>query len=167
MTPLVTAAVLLAAVTHAATLGADLAAPLAAAVEGMGLVPGDAVLMSSGRTVYDVARSGMPTMPGVIHSVTVTAKAKSVLRSASESGPSSRRSRSTYSSMPFRLRISGLLSSRRTTARATNISAHTGSAMAIQSKNEIGFPVASSMNSRPIRLGGEPTGVSRPPTLAP
>lgn len=58
-------AVHLAAVTHAATLGADLAAPLAAAVEGMGLVPGDAVLMSSGRTVYDVARSGMPTMPGV------------------------------------------------------------------------------------------------------
>jgi DNA-binding transcriptional regulator LsrR (DeoR family) len=58
-------AVHLAAVTHAATLGADLAAPLAAAVEGMGLVPGDAVLMSSGRTVYDVARSGMPTMSGV------------------------------------------------------------------------------------------------------
>lgn len=58
-------AVHLAAVTHAATLGADLAGPIAAAVEGMGLVPGDAVLMSSGRTVHDVARSGMPTMPGV------------------------------------------------------------------------------------------------------
>ncbi|MFJ3383745.1 MULTISPECIES: sugar-binding transcriptional regulator [unclassified Curtobacterium] len=58
-------AVHLAAVTHAATLGADLAAPVAAAVEGMALQPGDAVLMSSGRTVYDVARSGMPQLHGV------------------------------------------------------------------------------------------------------
>ena len=58
-------AVHLAAVTHAATLGSDLAGPIAAAVEGMALVPGDAVLMSSGRTVYDVARAGMPRMPGV------------------------------------------------------------------------------------------------------
>jgi DNA-binding transcriptional regulator LsrR (DeoR family) len=55
----------LAAVTHTATLGADLAAPLADAVGGMGLVPGDAVLMSSGRTVYDVARAGMPPLAGV------------------------------------------------------------------------------------------------------
>lgn len=58
-------AVHLAPVTHATTLGADLAAPIAAAVEGMGLVPGDALLMSSGRTVHDVARAGMPRLPGV------------------------------------------------------------------------------------------------------
>ena len=58
-------AVHLAAVTHTATLGTDLAGPLAAAVEGMGLVPGDAVLMSSGRTVYDVAHAGMPPLVGV------------------------------------------------------------------------------------------------------
>lgn len=58
-------AVHLAAVTHTATLGTDLAEPLAAAVEGMGLVPGDAVLMSSGRTVYDVAHAGMPPLVGV------------------------------------------------------------------------------------------------------
>jgi DNA-binding transcriptional regulator LsrR (DeoR family) len=58
-------AVHLAAVTHTATLGADLAAPIAAAVEGMDLVPGDAVLMSSGRTVYDVAHAGMPPLSGV------------------------------------------------------------------------------------------------------
>ncbi|WIA99276.1 sugar-binding transcriptional regulator [Curtobacterium sp. MCBA15_012] len=58
-------AVHLAAVTHGATLGADLAAPIAAAVDGMGLVPGDAVLMSSGRTVYDVAHAGMPPLAGV------------------------------------------------------------------------------------------------------
>lgn len=58
-------AVHLAAVTHQATLGADLAAPIATAVEGMGLTPGDAVLMSSGRTVYDVAHAGMPPLAGV------------------------------------------------------------------------------------------------------
>lgn len=58
-------AVHLAAVTHATTLGADLAGPVAAALEGMALVPGDAVLMSSGRTVHDVAQSGMPPLAGV------------------------------------------------------------------------------------------------------
>ncbi len=58
-------AVHLAAVTHQATLGADLAGPIATAVEGMGLVPGDAVLMSSGRTVSDVAHAGMPPLTGV------------------------------------------------------------------------------------------------------
>ncbi|PZF58763.1 DNA-binding transcriptional regulator [Curtobacterium sp. MCSS17_008] len=58
-------AVHLTAVTHQATLGADLAAPIATAVEGMGLVPGDAVLMSSGRTVSEVAHHGMPPLPGV------------------------------------------------------------------------------------------------------
>lgn len=58
-------AVHLAAVTHQATLGADLAAPIATAVEGMGLTPGDAVLVSSGRTVYDVAQAGMPPLAGV------------------------------------------------------------------------------------------------------
>lgn len=58
-------AVHLAAVTHEATLGADLAAPLGRALAGMELIPGDAVLVSSGRTVYDVAHSGMPRLPGV------------------------------------------------------------------------------------------------------
>ncbi|PCN49020.1 DNA-binding transcriptional regulator [Curtobacterium sp. 'Ferrero'] len=55
----------LAAVTHPATLGVDLAGPIATAFEGMGLAPGDAVLMSSGRTVYDVAQAGMPRLSGV------------------------------------------------------------------------------------------------------
>ncbi|WP_144804484.1 sugar-binding transcriptional regulator [Curtobacterium sp. BH-2-1-1] len=58
-------AVHLAPVTHAATLGADLAAPVAAAVERMALQPGDAVLVSSGSTVHDIAHTGMPPMPGV------------------------------------------------------------------------------------------------------
>ncbi|MBF4633001.1 MarR family transcriptional regulator [Agreia pratensis] len=56
----------LAAVTHASTLGRDLAAPVAAAIAGMELEAGDALLMSLGRTVHDLARSGMlPPLPGV------------------------------------------------------------------------------------------------------
>ncbi|MGL3198584.1 MULTISPECIES: sugar-binding domain-containing protein [Curtobacterium] len=58
-------AVRLAAVTHQATLGADLAAPVAAAIEAMALAPGDAVLVSSGSTVHDLAHTGLPPMPGV------------------------------------------------------------------------------------------------------
>ena len=50
---------------------------------------------------------------------------------------------------------------------ATNISAQTGNASPIHCANGIVSPVASSISSRPIRLGGLPTGVSRPPTLAP
>ena len=64
-------------------------------------------------------------------------------------------------------RISGLLSRSSTTASATNISAHTGIAMPTQAAKLMRCPVASSINPRPIRLGGLPTGVSRPPTLAP
>ncbi|WP_220036801.1 sugar-binding domain-containing protein [Curtobacterium sp. MCBD17_021] len=58
-------AVYVTAVTHGATLGVDLAEPVAAAVEAMGLVPGDAVLMSSGSTVHAIAHGAMPPMPGV------------------------------------------------------------------------------------------------------
>ena len=42
-----------------------------------------------------------------------------------------------------------------------------GSALMTHSRNEIFSPVAFSISPRPIRLGGLPTGVSRPPTLAP
>lgn len=58
-------AVYVTAVTHAATLGVDLAEPVAAAVEAMGLVPGDAVLVSSGSTVHAIAHGAVPPMPGV------------------------------------------------------------------------------------------------------
>ncbi len=109
----------------------------------------------------------IPTMPGTIHSVTVMANAISVLRSATEKSPIFARSASTYSSTPLSLRISGLLSRNITTASATNISAQIGKAMIIQSRNPIFSPVASSISPRPIRLGGDPTGVSSPPTLAP
>ncbi|MFC4242519.1 sugar-binding transcriptional regulator [Gryllotalpicola reticulitermitis] len=68
-------AVYLAAVTHAATLGSDLAAPLAAAVEAMALAPGDALLISSGRTLYEIARNGMPPLAGVQLAPTVGGQA--------------------------------------------------------------------------------------------
>ena len=55
----------LAAVTHASTLGADLAASVATAIQGMGLGPGDAMLLSSGRTTYEIARAGLPPLAGV------------------------------------------------------------------------------------------------------
>jgi len=57
--------VYLAAVTHASTLGTDLAAPVAAAIQGMELGPGDAMLLSSGRTTYEIARAGLPPLAGV------------------------------------------------------------------------------------------------------
>ena len=52
-------------------------------------------------------------------------------------------------------------------ASSTNISRQMGSANIIHWKKLIRSPVASSMRPRPIRLGGLPTGVSKPPTLAP
>ncbi|KQS14595.1 hypothetical protein ASG04_01715 [Curtobacterium sp. Leaf183] len=58
-------AVYLTAVTHAATLGTDVARPVAAAVHAMELTRGDAVLLSSGRTTYEIARTGMPSLAGV------------------------------------------------------------------------------------------------------
>ena len=94
-------------------------------------------------------------------------KAISVFFSARESFPSWARSACTYSLTPSIRRISGLLSSSRTAASATNISAQMGSAISIQSRKPIRSPVASSISPRPIRFGGVPTGVSRPPTLAP
>ncbi|WP_082490014.1 sugar-binding transcriptional regulator [Frigoribacterium sp. Leaf172] len=52
--------------THASTLGTDLAASVTAAISDMGLAAGDALLVSLGRTIYDVARSGLlPPLPGV------------------------------------------------------------------------------------------------------
>ena len=106
-------------------------------------------------------------MPGRIQKKTVTPKAISVFRSAVEKPPSSARSRATYSLTPSIRLISGLLSSSSTRASATNISAQIGIAMSIQDRKPIRSPVASSISPRPMRFGGLPTGVSRPPTLAP
>ena len=49
----------------------------------------------------------------------------------------------------------------------TNMTMQIGSAMPTHSRNEIRVSVASSMRPRPMMFGGLPTGVSRPPTLAP
>ena len=107
------------------------------------------------------------TMPGAIHSVTATPNAISVFFSLRESAPILLRSSATYSLTPSRRLISGLLSSRRTTHSTTNMARQIGSAAAIHSANEMRSSVASSISPRPIRFGGLPTGVSRPPTLAP
>jgi hypothetical protein len=89
------------------------------------------------------------------------------LRSPRDSGPSFARSSATYSSAPSSRRASGRFSAISTTQRITNIASTIGSAVRTHSKNEIVVSVSFSMNSRPIRFGGLPIGVSRPPTLAP
>ncbi len=68
--------------------------------------------------------------------------------------------------MPSIRLISGLLSRNRMKASAMNIAIQIGSASTTHWPKLIRSPVASSMSPRPIRLGGLPTGVSRPPTLA-
>ncbi|MBD8586021.1 MarR family transcriptional regulator [Frigoribacterium sp. CFBP 8766] len=59
-------AVYLAPVTHASTLGSDLAIPVAAAIADMQLGAGDTLLMSLGRTVHDLVFSrSLPPLSGV------------------------------------------------------------------------------------------------------
>ncbi|GGF50301.1 transcriptional regulator [Microbacterium sorbitolivorans] len=58
-------AVYLAPITHPSTLGADLAAPVSEAVRAMHLTAGDALLISSGQTTYELAQHGMPALPGI------------------------------------------------------------------------------------------------------
>ncbi|CAM3820175.1 sugar-binding transcriptional regulator [Isoptericola cucumis] len=50
---------------HPSRLGPDLAPAVGAEIEGMGLEPGDVLLLSSGRTVYEVVREPLPKMTGV------------------------------------------------------------------------------------------------------
>lgn len=64
-------AVYLAAVSNESTLGADLSAPVARAIAGMHLGADDALLISSGHTVYSVVRAGFPALPGVVLAPTV------------------------------------------------------------------------------------------------
>ena len=47
-------------------LGRTLAAGVGRALEAVGLRPGDALLVSSGRTIYEVAKVGLPRLPGVV-----------------------------------------------------------------------------------------------------
>jgi DNA-binding transcriptional regulator LsrR (DeoR family) len=45
--------------------GAALAPALSSALRSIGLVPGDVVLVSSGRTVYEAAQAELPPLPGI------------------------------------------------------------------------------------------------------
>lgn len=47
-------------------VGAALAAPLGVALTEVGLHPGDVLLISSGRTVYEAAQTDLPALPGVV-----------------------------------------------------------------------------------------------------
>ncbi len=114
----------------------------------------------------DSSPAMIATMPGAIHNVTATPNAISVffLR---DMRPSLLRSSATYSSTPSSFLTSGRLSVSRITHSAADIARQIGSAARNHSRNAIFSPVASSISPRPIRFGGLPTGVSRPPTLAP
>jgi DNA-binding transcriptional regulator LsrR (DeoR family) len=47
-------------------VGAALAPALATALRAVDLVPGDVLLVSSGRTVYEASRAQLPSLPGVV-----------------------------------------------------------------------------------------------------
>ena len=51
---------------HSAVLGATLAPQLATALDGLGLTAGDVLLVSSGQTVWEVARASLPRLPGIV-----------------------------------------------------------------------------------------------------
>jgi len=51
--------------------GAALAPALASALDEAGLVPGDVLLVSSGRTVYEAAQVELPALPGVLVAPTI------------------------------------------------------------------------------------------------
>ena len=55
----------LSATTHATTLGDNLSEAVAAALENMSLKAGDVLLVSSGRTMHEVAQGVLPPLPGV------------------------------------------------------------------------------------------------------
>lgn len=52
-------------------MGAALAPPVGRALSGAGLLPGDVLLVSSGRTVYEVAQYDLVPLPGVLVAPTV------------------------------------------------------------------------------------------------
>ena len=105
--------------------------------------------------------------PGSIHKETARPKAIRVLRSPLEIGPSLLRSSFTYSSAPEMRRTSGLFTRIRITQRNPNMSRQIGNAATTQEKKVMRMPVSCSMNAIPIRFGGVPMGVRRPPTPAP
>jgi DNA-binding transcriptional regulator LsrR (DeoR family) len=61
----------IAPVAHQALLGPSLAPPLSRALEDVGFVSGDVLLVSSGRTVWEASREALPQLPGVVVTPTV------------------------------------------------------------------------------------------------
>jgi DNA-binding transcriptional regulator LsrR (DeoR family) len=64
-------AVHIAPVAHQAVLGASLAPQLSSALREVGLRPGDVLLVSSGRTVWEASRESLPDLPGIVVTPTV------------------------------------------------------------------------------------------------
>jgi hypothetical protein len=104
--------------------------------------------------------------PGRTQRVTATRKTIRVLRSPLENEPRLLRSWATYSSAPERRRTSGRFKRIRMVHSAMNMSKQIGIAVTTQLKKLILTSVACSIKAIPIRLGGDPIGVSSPPTPA-
>lgn len=64
-------AVYVAPQAHEAMVGASLAPQLSAALADVALEPGDVLLVSSGRTVWEAAQAELPQLPGVVVAPTV------------------------------------------------------------------------------------------------
>jgi DNA-binding transcriptional regulator LsrR (DeoR family) len=64
-------AVYIAPQAHEAMVGASLAPQLSAALADVALEPGDVLLVSSGRTVWEAAQAELPQMPGIVVTPTV------------------------------------------------------------------------------------------------
>jgi DNA-binding transcriptional regulator LsrR (DeoR family) len=64
-------AVYIAPQAHEAMVGASLAPQLSAALADVALEPGDVLLVSSGRTVWEAAQAELPQLPGIVVTPTV------------------------------------------------------------------------------------------------
>jgi DNA-binding transcriptional regulator LsrR (DeoR family) len=53
------------------SIGSVLAPAVGQALSGVGLVPGDVLLVASGRTIYEVSRFELPPLPGVVVAPTI------------------------------------------------------------------------------------------------
>ena len=65
------AVVHIAPLAHQALLGPSLAPQLSRALRDVGLVSGDVLLVSSGRTVWEASREALPELPGIVVTPTV------------------------------------------------------------------------------------------------
>ncbi|WGW11316.1 sugar-binding domain-containing protein [Saxibacter everestensis] len=61
---------------HSAGMLSGLSAQVGAAIEDMQLVPGNSLLVSSGRTLYEVSRTRLPSLAGIVLAPTVGGQAE-------------------------------------------------------------------------------------------